>query len=565
MKSNTLKIQMHKNHHFLLKLKRNMRTALSLLIFPALVYFVGFVMLTYPLITHFPQNFMASSEDAYQNTWSLWWFQQAIDNDEIDLWHASKLFYPQGVSLYGHALSPLNGAIAYSLQKVLPWNQTYNILIILTFVLSGLSLFHLAYYLSKSWLSSLIAGGLFTFSTYHFQHTSGHLEMASMQWPAFFLLCFNWLLDSPTWRKAALAALLFSFTLFNTPYHFLYSVISGIILVFSYLLHNKNHSNRIRKILSSLVVFTGFSMLILGSTILDYLKNNSTESFIKVHKATEYSAELLNYFVPPSNRFMGDLTRNYWSQVFESSETKVTLSLALLVFAVIGYIRYSSKDFRLKNWLILGLFFLILSLGPILIFQGYPPTISGSWVYISLPYAWLTKMIPILDLSGVPGRMAIMPLMAGCVIASMGVKYLQQNMKLLLVTILVVIAIIDSTPQQTTTLDASIPIQATKLSKLPKGGLLDRANKPALAMYYQIYHQQPIVDGYTSRVSQANQLHLENLNQALKLNNLPLLCNTYQVKYYWTDFQIENLEPIIADRDTFIYDLQPGGNCLQVN
>ena len=144
----------------------------KLLLLPALIYFIGFVLLTYPLITHFSSSFMGDSQDVYQNVWSLWWFQQAVDSKDLSLWHTNMVFYPQGASLYGHALSPLNGALAYPLQKFLDWHQVYNTLIIFNFVATGISLFWFTHYYIKSWFPSVVAGGLYTFSAYHFLHLS---------------------------------------------------------------------------------------------------------------------------------------------------------------------------------------------------------------------------------------------------------------------------------------------------------------------------------------------------------------------------------------------------------
>jgi len=254
---------------------------------------------------------MGSSNDLYQNTWSFWWFQQAVDNPEIDLYHTNLLFYPKGASLYAHALSPLNGVLAYPLQKFLPWHQVYNSLVIFNYVASGLSLFWFAYYYTKKFFPSFIAGAFFTFSTYHFAQSRGHIEMASMQWLVFFLLSLVWLLDSPKWHKAVISAVLLSLTLFNTPYQFLYASMTAIILTGAYFLHYRLKKKYIQSLVSSLRIFILTTLIVLGPFLIKYLSYMNSEELMGSHNPVDFSAEIFNYFARPENYF-GEKTKGLW-------------------------------------------------------------------------------------------------------------------------------------------------------------------------------------------------------------------------------------------------------------
>ena len=55
--------------------------------------------------------------------------------------------------------------------------------------------------------SESIAGAIFTFSSYHFAHSIGHMQLITMQWIPLFLLAWLRLLDEPTRRRGFLAAL----------------------------------------------------------------------------------------------------------------------------------------------------------------------------------------------------------------------------------------------------------------------------------------------------------------------------------------------------------------------
>lgn len=531
---------------------------------PILSYFLAFSVLTYPLITYFDTAIMGDSQDAYQNVWSLWWFSRAMDDPKADLWHTNMLYYPQGASLYGHALSPLNGALAYPLQKFLSWHQVYNTLIIFNFVATGVSLFWFSYYYTKAWFPSLVAGGLYTFSTYHFLHSRGHIEMASMQWLTLSLFSLVWLLDKPSWKKAILAAIFLLLTLWNTPYHFLYITIVGLMLFMGYGWRYKRDRCRLKVLAVSLMKLVVCCMLILGSTLSSYLYHFTTQMFVGAHDARDFSAELFNYISKP-NRFLGELTEGFWPKILEGSssgEANVRLTLASIIFSGIALKLFARKDFRVNVWFTVGLIFLILSLGPVLLYQGVLPTINGKTIEISLPYAWLSKVLPPLRLSGVPGRMGVLPLLATCILTGFGLTYLQKKKKILLIVTLLILAVAESLPKTIPPLKTAIPYSISQLARLQPGGLLDLVHKPPLAMYYQLFHQKPLVDGYLSRISLTNSKYFGALTKAQETNNLWLLCTTYQVKYLWTNNQLDMLEPILEDQSTFLYDLKPQNICV---
>ena len=81
--------------------------------------------------------------------------------------------------------------------KFLTLMQTFNFIVVFSFVIGGFTAFLLAHHLTKAYGGSLIAGFLFTFSNYHFAHAEGHLNLVSLEWIPLFVLCWHVLLNKP--------------------------------------------------------------------------------------------------------------------------------------------------------------------------------------------------------------------------------------------------------------------------------------------------------------------------------------------------------------------------------
>ncbi|HEX5502266.1 MAG TPA: hypothetical protein VFW96_06560, partial [Thermomicrobiales bacterium] len=169
----------------------------STLVLPALVYLAGFCLLTYPLIRAFPSAFFADEGDGLQNVWNLWWVNLALTRLHTSPWWTPLLHYPGGVSLVGQTLNPFDGFVAVALLPWLSLVETYNAIVVFSFVMGGVTAFWLARALGGAYWSSLVGGALFTFANYHFAHAQGHLQLVALEWLPLFLLCWQRLLVAP--------------------------------------------------------------------------------------------------------------------------------------------------------------------------------------------------------------------------------------------------------------------------------------------------------------------------------------------------------------------------------
>ncbi|MEP6774747.1 MAG: hypothetical protein ABJA50_04050 [Chloroflexota bacterium] len=160
----------------------------------------GYTALT--LILTYPVALRLSSEvpgggDAWANIWNLWWVKQALLDRHINPYHTDMLYYPGGVNLYLHTLTLTAGLISIPLQ-LLGFNllATYNLVLLLSFVLAGYGAFLLCHYLSANRWASFVGGAIFTFAPYHFAHLLGHMNLVSLQWIPLYVLVLLKALDA---------------------------------------------------------------------------------------------------------------------------------------------------------------------------------------------------------------------------------------------------------------------------------------------------------------------------------------------------------------------------------
>ena len=167
---------------------------LRFLLVPGLIYLVTFVAVTFPAILNFSSHYWCGPGDGLQMVWNIWWANRSITELHQLPWHTTALFYPEGTHLLVHTFHPLKGLMATVMLPFLSLAQTYNTLIIFSYVMTGLSMMWFAYSVCKSYWPSVVGGFVLSFCNYHFAHTQGHMQLISMEWiPLFLLLWRLWL------------------------------------------------------------------------------------------------------------------------------------------------------------------------------------------------------------------------------------------------------------------------------------------------------------------------------------------------------------------------------------
>ena len=183
--------------------------------------------LSFNLFTQLP-----GQDDLWLQFWNQWWMGKALFDLGQSPMFTDFAYYPLGVNLYFHALSPMNSLVAAMMKGMVGPIAAFNILFIATFVLSGYGAYLAAYEISKSNISGLVAGYIFAFSPYHFLHVR-QLEHMTIQWIAFLFFALIRLMNKKDSISPLAAALFFAFSFYSNAYYGLScGVLVGLIFVY---------------------------------------------------------------------------------------------------------------------------------------------------------------------------------------------------------------------------------------------------------------------------------------------------------------------------------------------
>jgi hypothetical protein len=212
----------------------NQTTSLSLggMLLLILLYTLLFFALSPHLPSHFSTHLFADAGDGFQNYWNIWWVRKAILELHQSPYFTTYLHYPHGTTLIAHTLNPFNGLVALVL-PFLTLGQAYNVLVVFGFVAGGCTAFLLCREVTGAYWPSVVGGAIFTFSSYHFAHAQGHMNLVSLEWLPLFILFWRRFVRAPDSATGIKTGILSSLVLFLVLlcdfYYFFYSVVTAVL------------------------------------------------------------------------------------------------------------------------------------------------------------------------------------------------------------------------------------------------------------------------------------------------------------------------------------------------
>jgi len=256
---------------------------------------------------------------------------------------------PFGVNLSGGIHLPFLQFFAKWLTILTNEIFAYNLIILLSFPLAGITMYYLVYRFTKNKVAGFFSGIIFAFSPYHFAHAWAHLGLVNIQWmPLYALLLFR-LDENRTYGNAILCAVVFTLNAFFDPhYGYFMAVFTGAFLLFKLLYgwrHRRWSGSVRRSLLQGIKVGLVGLVVVLGIILpLQYraLKTAffepktlaiNAQGYVRPFEDLFYgSAKPLDYLLPAvENPVFGRYTTRFLGSVFYgSSPTENTLYLGLV-------------------------------------------------------------------------------------------------------------------------------------------------------------------------------------------------------------------------------------------
>jgi hypothetical protein len=415
--------------------------------------------LTYPLVTQFSRAIPGDGFDGWQNYWNLWWVRTALLEQHTHPWFTHLLYYPTGVGLLFHTLNAFNGFITLPIELVFGLLPAYNAAVVFSFALGGFGAYLLARYVlgpGSSRLAAFAAGIIFTFSPFHIAHLLGHMQVISLEWVPFYALYLlravqggaeagSWKLEAakaprPAWRDALMAAFFLALIALCDWYYVLYCLIfTAVVLVWAIGRRGDRRSARLLpgtqapphlRTLAAVAAIWLVWAVVLSPVLVPMLREAGQSKFMVPDPAQSrtLSADLLAFVTPQEFHPLWGQWAQARGKIFtaSASEHQVFAGFTVLALAVLGVWggrkRRSTRS-SVGLWLAALVTFVVLALGPVLHSGGQTALLPGG-AEIPLPYAWLVRVVPFMDISRSVSRFDAMVMLALGVLAAIGLDWL---------------------------------------------------------------------------------------------------------------------------------------------
>jgi hypothetical protein len=406
--------------------------------FRVLLFFTVLALLmTWPLITKINVAYAGNNEDLWTFQWDNWWTRYALQHG-YDLLFTPVQFYPVGVSLAAHSLSFYNSLLWIPLAAVFGDIAAYNITVLLTFILSGYTMFKLAEYLLgsvnqgsvnqlirdqktavpipdyRSLIPAMLSGLIFAFAPYHFSQSLGHVSLASVQWFPLLAL-FSLKAARETRRRNSLWLGLTTFLIAATRLQFLVlggAVFALFMLVDWLALRQEWTRGAWLRLIAGVAIGLVLSLpIVLPAAQL--ITQAATPDELIADEQTWGQTDLAAYFVPMTyHPLFGSIVQPLYENFVKNRAWMPYLGIVPLLLAVWGALRARR---RALPWVVIGSFSFIMALGPFLRVNGAELT------DLPLPYALIGDRFP-LNILRSPDRYNLMLPLALAPLAAWGVQ-----------------------------------------------------------------------------------------------------------------------------------------------
>jgi len=484
------------------------------------VYAVIALLWTWPLLQKISISMVGTGGDRYIFLWNFWWFGHTFSETGSNLLSTSYLFFPAGTHLAFHSLSLVTCLLSFLLQIFFSALESYNLVYVLSFPLAGLTMYMLSREVDQSTPGAFTAGLIYSFWAGHWAHLE-QLNLVSIQFiPLYVVMVRRWtdpehILAGKISRiltRAAVTGFVLAVNCLTCWYYGFYLFFLSVICwgwTMVRIVRNKARGSAwslTRRLILSLMSFCLGYFLIIGplyAPIMGELVNSGNVGSATV--LLDSSARLEAIFVPNVTHplyghWLSRLYQRLSFPVIWGFEGCLFLGYTALALALIGFLTRPGGEKWL--WVTVFVFFLVLSLGPRLVFLNRV-------INLTLPYDWLTAL-PLMSFLRVPSRAIVLSVVMIALLAGQGSQFLfdtfrgtRQYIFLTLVCVLILGEYVryptpmippESCPRTYRDLGAVSSERAILT-------LSDQMHEARKSLYFQTIHHKPITLGFTSHIT----------------------------------------------------------------
>jgi hypothetical protein len=364
------------------------------------VYLALAALMSWPLLSA-PSRLGYDNMDVFGNVWTLAWVVHQAARHPLALFD-SNMFFPHTLSLaYAESLLPQALMAAPVLAAGGSPLLAYNVVFILSFVLSGVGAYLLAEDVAGSRGGAFLAGLGFAFCAYRWVHVV-HLQSLTVQWLPLALLCLRHLWRRGSWPAALGLAVFTTLQVLSSGYYsLLMAVALGITMWAEW--RRGGMPRDARRLVGALAV-AGLCVL---PVFIPYRIVQERHGFTRGRdEAAAWSARPASYLEPGTYVGLPHLVRMH--ALIQDGEPLYPGSLVLLLAAVGVGAGWRTGEARWAAALTFAGF--MLSLGPVIEMGGL--TLPGPFL--------LLRWLPGGALLRTPSRLGVLTLLGLALLAALG-------------------------------------------------------------------------------------------------------------------------------------------------
>jgi hypothetical protein len=378
-----------------------------------MLYLLVTVVMTYPLVFHLDNRWLAYRDlDTYTKLWDPWWLMRTLSAGQ-PLNYTRDLFYPIGLDLTFHSISWTSALLIALFAPLLGNIAAYNFNILFAVFTSAYAAYLLIHTLVQHRGAAWLGGLIFSFVPYHMAHTAGHPDLTQMAAIPLAVLFFTRALARSSIRSALLAALTVGLVCFTGLYLFEFTIITLLpAFIYTALPQRRWRTSRFWL---TLIVFGLASAFLTSPRVVPLISSPDDLSSIieEKYSAEELQTDLLAYITPSHfNPLFAPIVEEVAARFEMNRQWPAYLGVIPIVLIILAA-TWKRSRLVVWSWLLLGLFFAVMSLGPVLRLNG---EIHEN---VSLPYGWLVGL-PFIRIVARPDYFVLGLLLPLAVVAAIG-------------------------------------------------------------------------------------------------------------------------------------------------
>ncbi|MCS6880799.1 MAG: hypothetical protein RMK84_11805 [Oscillochloridaceae bacterium] len=400
----------------------------------ALALYLGLALLmTWPMALQMTTAVPGNGFDTWQNMWNIWWLREALLTGSNPFF-TPYLYYPHGAGLWLQTLNPINFLISLPIHALFGLVAAYNFVVLFSLTMSGYAAYLLARgvlaengsFRATSHRAALIAGVIFACSGYLLAQVLGSHTHMLAAWPLpLAALALHRAANAPGRGRITLAGALIALTALCDWQYLLFTLIWAAWYAVARLLSHQPAGARggpLPRLRASgalaVMAAIGVALLLVAPFAIPTARFASqtpgAESEGGPTFRLEHSADLADFFIPSQiHPLLGPLAERL--QTYKA-ETHIQNKTVYLGFVALALAALGVRGRAGRFWLLGGLLFALLALGPQLQILGWR---TG----LPLPGALIYEL-PLVKISRYPIRFAVYATLALAILAALGAQRL---------------------------------------------------------------------------------------------------------------------------------------------